>query len=158
MHGSNLSKRRSSATCSLHLSPLLAFSLWDMADLLDVEHILGEAPGGAYIYSNSKAYDEEQKVDLVRLWNWIEHFGMEPVGLEVAVRDWTGRVTEVDVVPGYHASGHANGPELLQIVKTVRPKVLIAIHTEQPRWWIEELAGTGIQVEIPTYAQPVYLR
>jgi ribonuclease J len=136
---------------------ILAFSLWDMADLLDVEHILGEAPGGAYIYSNSKAYDEEQMVDLVRLWNWIEHFGMEPVGLEVVARDRTGRVTEVDVVPGYHASGHANGLELLQLVKTVRPKVLIPIHTEQPQWWVEELAGTGIQVKMPIYARPIYL-
>ena len=136
---------------------ILAFSLWDMADLLDVEHILGEAPGGAYIYSNSKAYDEEQKVDLVRLWNWIRHFGMEPVGLEVVVRDRTGRVAEVDVVPGYHASGHANGPELLQLVKTALPKVLIPIHTEQPGWWVEELAGTGIQVKMPAYARPIYL-
>ncbi|MFQ6013958.1 MAG: MBL fold metallo-hydrolase RNA specificity domain-containing protein, partial [Anaerolineae bacterium] len=136
---------------------ILAFSLWDMADLLDVEHILGEAPGGAYIYSNSKAYDEEQKVDLVRLWNWTRHFGMEPVGLAVVARDRTGRVVEVDVVPGYHASGHANGPELLQLVKTVRPKVLIPIHTEQPQWWVEELAGTGIQVEMPVYARPIYL-
>lgn len=136
---------------------ILAFSLWDMADLLDVEHILGEAPGGVYIYSNSKAYDEEQKVDLVRLWNWTQHFGMKPVGLEVVARDRTGRVAEVDVVPDYHASGHANGPELLQLVKTVCPKVLIPIHTEQPQWWVEELAGTGIQVEIPVYARPIYL-
>ena len=135
---------------------VLAFSLWDMADLLDIEHILGATPGGVYIYSNSKAYDEEQKVDLVRLWNWIEHFGMEPVGLEVVGRDRTGLVSEVDVVPGYHASGHANGPELLQLVKTVHPKVLIPIHTEQPQWWAEELAGTEIQVEIPIYGRPIY--
>jgi len=136
---------------------ILAFSLWDMADLLDVEYILGEAPGGAYIYSNSKAYDEEQKIDLVRLWNWTRHFGMEPVGLQAVARDRTGRVTEVDVVSGYHASGHASGPELLQLVKSVRPTLLIPVHTDQPGLWLEELAGTGIQVEMPAYARPVYL-
>jgi ribonuclease J len=136
---------------------ILAFSLWDMADLLDIEHILGAMPGGTYVYSSSKAYDDEQKVDLVRLWNWIRHFGMEPVGLQVTARDRTGRVTEVDAVPGYHASGHANGPELLSFAKTVAPEVLIAVHTEQPQWWAEELAGTGIQVQIPSYAQPIYL-
>ena len=136
---------------------ILAFSLWDMADLLDIEHILGAMPGGTYVYSNSKAYDDEQKVDLVRLWNWIKHFGMEPVGLQVTSRDRTGRVTEVDVVPGYHASGHANGPELLSFAKTVAPAVLIAVHTERPQWWAEELAGTGIQVHIPSYAQPINL-
>ena len=94
---------------------------------------------------------------LVGLWNWIAHFGMEPVGLQVVRRDRTARVTEVDVVPGYHASGHANGPELLQFVKTVRPQMLVAVHTEEPQWWAEELAGTGIQVEIPAYAQPIHL-
>ncbi len=134
---------------------ILAFSLWDMADLLDVEHILGKAPGGVYIYSNSKAYDEEQKVDLVRLWNWIHHFEMEPVGLTVTARDRTGRVVEVDVVSGYHASGHASGPELLEFVKAVRPQVLIPVHTEEPGWWVDQLKGTGIPVLLPTYAQPL---
>jgi ribonuclease J len=136
---------------------ILALSLWDMADLLDIEHILGAVPGGTYVYSNSKAYDDEQKVDLVRLWNWIGHFGMTPVGLQAMSRDRTGRVTEVDVVPGYHASGHANGPELLQFVKTVRPHKLVAVHTEEPQWWAEQLAETGIRVELPIYAQPIHL-
>lgn len=132
---------------------ILAFSLWDMADLLDVEHILGTAPGGAYIYSNSKAYDEEQKVDLVRLWNWICHFDMEAVGLRVVARDRAGRVTGVDVVPGYHASGHASGPELLEFVRAVRPQALIPVHTEEPGWWVDRLAGTGISVLVPTYGR-----
>lgn len=108
-----------------------------------------------YVYSNSKAYDEEQKVDLVRLWNWIRHFGMEPVGLQPVARDATGRVTEVDVTPGYHASGHASGPELLRLVNEARPEILIPIHTEQPDWWVEQLKGTGIQVAIPNFARPI---
>ncbi|MGC8873492.1 MAG: MBL fold metallo-hydrolase [Chloroflexia bacterium] len=134
---------------------ILAFSLWDMADLLDIEYILGTAPGGTYIYSNSKAYDEEQKVDLVRLWNWIRHFGMVPVGLKVGVRDRAGRVAEVDVEGGYHASGHASGPELVEFVRTVRPQALIPVHTEEPEWWLDQLAGTGIPVLEPTYGQPL---
>ncbi len=134
---------------------ILAFSLWDMPDLLDIEHLMGEAPGGVYVYSNSKAYDEEQKVDLVRLWNWIRHFGMEPVGLQLVARDAAGRVTQVDVTPGYHASGHASGPELLRLVTEVRPEILIPIHTEHPTWWVEQLKGTGIQVAIPDFARPI---
>jgi len=134
---------------------ILAFSLWDMPDLLDIEHLMGEAPGGVYVYSNSKAYDEEQKVDLVRLWNWIRHFGIEPVGLQPVARDAAGRVTEVDVTPGYHASGHASGPELLRLVTEVRPEILIPIHTEHPTWWVEQLKGTGIQVAIPDFARPI---
>jgi len=53
--------------------------------------------------------------------------------LQAVFRFAFGRVAEVDVVPGYHASGHASGPGLLQLVKTVRPKVRIPIHTEQPQ-------------------------
>ncbi|MBC7228604.1 MAG: MBL fold metallo-hydrolase [Thermoflexales bacterium] len=131
---------------------ILACSLWDMADLLDLEYLLEKRPGGVYIYSNSKAYDEEQKIDLARLWNWIEHFGMRPVGLR---RD--SRTGEVDVEPGYHASGHASGPELIQFVREVRPRLLIPVHTECPQRWQEELEGTGIPVAIPSYAQPVQL-
>jgi len=134
---------------------ILAFSLWDMPDLLDIEYLMGETPGGVYVYSNSKAYDEEQKVDLVRLWNWIRHFGMEPVGLQPTARNAAGRVTEVDVTPGYHASGHASGPELLRLVKEARPEILIPIHTENPTWWVEGLKGTGIRVEIPDLARPI---
>ncbi len=136
---------------------ILAFSLWDLVDLLDVEHVLGKAPGGVYIYSNSKAYDEEQKVDLVRLWNWIHHFGMEPVGLRVTARDRARRVVGVDVVTGYHASGHASGSELAEFVKAVRPQVLIPVHTEEPGWWQEQLRATGIQVKIPEYGRPIAL-
>lgn len=131
---------------------ILAFSLWDMADLLDLEYLMRKSPmGGVYIYSNSKVYDEEQKVDLERLWNWLQRLGMKPVGLELS------RAGKVDVTPGYHASGHASGLDLIQFVKEVRPRVLIPIHTEKPDIWLEELRGTDTRVEIPSYARPIPL-
>ncbi len=114
---------------------ILACSLWDMADLLDLEYLLGSGPvDGTYIYSNSRAYDEEQKVDLAR-----------SVELDRALRDEAGGpaagrpVGEVGVVPGYHASGHAGGLDLVRFVKEVRPRLLIPVHTERPERWLEEL-------------------
>ncbi len=136
---------------------ILAFSLWDIADLLDIAHLLGRAPGGVYIYSNSQAYDEEQMVDLVRLWNWIGHLEMEPVGLQATGREAAGRVCQVGVVPGYHASGHADGSALLRFVRTAQPEVLIPIHTEEANWWVSQLAGSGIRVEVPQVGQPIPL-
>ncbi|MFZ5768633.1 MAG: MBL fold metallo-hydrolase [Bacillota bacterium] len=136
---------------------ILALSLWDVADLLDVEHLLGGVPGGVYIYSNSQAYDDEQRVDLVRLWNWIRRFGMEPVGLTLARRDRLGKPSRVETVPGYHASGHASGQELLEAVTAIRPKYLIPVHTERPRWWARSLTHTGIRVRIPAYGRPIPL-
>lgn len=58
------------------------------------------------MYSSSEAYDEEQKIDHLRLANWIEAFQMEHVGFEEK---------------GYHASGHITGPDLLKLVKAIRP-------------------------------------
>jgi ribonuclease J len=92
-------------------------------------------------------------VDLVRLWNWTEHLGLKLIGLEPAGRGARGEVTQVNPVPGFHASGHAGQEELVQFVRDVRPKVLIPIHTEAPRLWPELLHGM-IRDPHPVYATP----
>lgn len=128
---------------------LLAFSLTDMADMLDLDFLMGGQGGGVYVFSNSQAYDDEQKVDLVRLWNWAEHLGMEMVGLRPARWDEQGRVLEVETVAGYHASGHAGQEELVEFVLRARPRALIPIHTDVPERWHELLKGTDIEVRLP---------
>ena len=136
---------------------LLAFSLTDVADMLDLQLLLGSRPGGIYLFSNSQAYDEEQMVDLVRLWNWTTHLGLELVGLEPVAKGARGEVTQVTPVNGFHASGHAGQAELVQFVRDVRPKVLIPIHTEAPRMWPELLHGVDVQIRYPAYATPLML-
>jgi ribonuclease J len=136
---------------------LLAFSLTDVADMLDLQLLLGTRPGGIYLFSNSQAYDEEQMVDLVRLWNWTEHLGLKLIGLEPAGRGARGEVTQVNPVPGFHASGHAGQEELVQFVRDVRPKVLIPIHTEVPRLWPELLHGMDVEIRYPVYATSLNL-
>jgi len=135
---------------------LLAFSLTDVADLLDIEYLLKAKPGGVYIFSNSQAYDDEQMVDLVRLWNWCAHLGLTLEGLEPH-RDARGVVVEVTPVEGYHASGHAAAAELREFVRQVRPRRLIAIHTENADGWRALLHGTEIELVIPQYAEPIRL-
>ena len=55
---------------------ILCFSFWDTLDLVDI------APrGGTYIYSSSEVFDEEGAMDMRRLANWIDHFGMKGIGL-----------------------------------------------------------------------------
>jgi ribonuclease J len=136
---------------------LLAFSLTDVADLLDLQLLLGTRPGGVYLFSNSQAYDDEQMVDLVRLWNWTEHLGLRLVGLEPTVRGPRGEVTQVKPVPGFHASGHAGQEELVRLVRDVRPGLLIPIHTEAPGMWADLLRGVDVRIECPTYAVPIAL-
>lgn len=137
---------------------ILAFSVTDVADVLDIDYLRGgAAQGGAYIFSNSQAYDEEQRADLVRLWNWTQRLGLELVGLAPCRRDDRNRVTEVEPVPGYHASGHAAQPDMLEFVRRARPKTLIPIHTEAAPLWHELLRGSGIEVIEPRYAEPIGL-
>ena len=137
---------------------ILAFSLLDIADLLDLEYLQrrvpGGAPGGVYIFSNSPAYDDEQNVDLVRLWHWTQRLGLKLIGLR-PVAGPRGDVTRIESEPGYHASGHAGGDELVNFVKTARPQTLIPIHTNIPEKWNTLLAGTGIEVTLPEYGKPI---
>ncbi len=106
---------------------LLAFSFWDMKHLLDIE-----PAGGLYIYSSSEAHSEEQKIDMQRLFRWLNFFQLKAVGLAL---DAQGRS---QVVGGLHASGHASGADLLQIARTIRPKRLLPVHTKHPEFFERE--------------------
>ncbi len=136
---------------------ILAFSLLDIADLLDLDYLQRRAPGGIYIFSNSPAYDDEQNVDLVRLWHWTQRLGLKLIGLR-PVAGPRGEVARIESEPGYHASGHAGGDELVDFVKTARPQTLIPIHTSIPARWVELLKGTGIDVALPEYGKPIVIR
>src|SRR5207249_5018888 len=130
----------------------LAFSLTDMADLIDLEYLVGHEFGGVYIFSNSPAYDDEQRVDLLRLWNWTQHLGLTLIGLQPR-RNMIGQVMAMDVQPGFHASGHAGGGELKEFVRRISPRALIPIHTEAPQSWPQLLVGQSVRIASPRYAQ-----
>ena len=115
---------------------LLADSLWDLNDLPDLEGI----SGGVYLFSNSRAYDDEQAADLDRLRNWVRWLGLDLIG------DPDDKNS-----PCLHASGHACGTELAEFARAVNPGILIPIHTENPNWWKETLKGTKVEVRMPKY-------
>jgi ribonuclease J len=119
---------------------ILADSLWDLNDLPDLEGITG----GVYLFSNSRAYDDEQAADLDRLRNWVRWLGLDLVG------DPDDKNS-----PALHASGHASGDELAEFVRSVRPEILIPIHTEDPDWWKETLKGSGVEVRVPEYGRRI---
>jgi len=116
---------------------ILAFSFWDLKNLLDIE-----PKGGIYIYSSSEAYTEEQKIDMQRLWEWLKFFAMEVHGLRV------GDDGRPQFSGGLHASGHASPEDLLFIAREIRPRMLIPIHTEYPGFFLENLRGEAIEVRI----------
>jgi len=52
---------------------IVCYSFWDMPNLLDTE-----LDSGAYIYSTSEAFTEEQEIDTRRLLNWLKYFHLKP--------------------------------------------------------------------------------
>jgi len=126
---------------------ILCFSFWDINKLIDI----CPDEGGIYIYSSSEAFDEEQRIDVKRLKQWLAHFKLLPVGIPSAK---TGKVAAGE--QGLHSSGHASGPEILELVETINPGVVIPIHTEHPRFFASKL-GSARQVRIPRVGVPIKL-
>jgi ribonuclease J len=124
-------------------SYILCFSFFDVNELVSFHPKLVEQ-GAVYIYSSSEPHDEEQEIDFRRLHKWLDHFRVTKVGLpaEVEPRHW-----EIPAYAfGFHASGHATGPELLDMVQQICPRFVIPIHTEKPEYFEQNLQVPGMNV------------
>ncbi len=78
-----------------------------LAELIDLE----PPPGSPFIHSKSEAFDEEDISDRV-LQNWLDRFRL--------------------VRHQLHASGHMSEDEIAEMVRTIRPKIVVPVHTEHP--------------------------
>lgn len=120
---------------------ILSFSYWDMMHLLDV------APqGGAYLYSNSEAFTEEQRIDFERLHRWIQLFGMEPVGFSMKPHPYDVMRTTPVFHGGFHSTGHMSGQEVREWVLKIHPENLLPVHTEHRDLVAEAARGQEIHV------------
>jgi len=117
---------------------LLAFSFFDLVDLLDVD-----PQDGVYVYSSSEAYGEDSRVDFWRLWNWLRRLNMEPHGFRWEGTDERGRPA---FGGGFHASGHIHPDDLRDLIRSIRPRYVVPVHTENPAWFGENLRGEPTQV------------
>jgi ribonuclease J len=119
-------------------SYILCFSFWDVKNLLDIK-----TKGGIYVFSSSEAFTEEAEIDFVRLWNWLQFFKLKAIGFRVEISEGS---SQVEFDHGYHASGHASPKELLQIVEDIDPKIVIPIHTENPKFFKENAKGRDVRL------------
>jgi ribonuclease J len=94
----------------------------------------------------------EQEIDFRRLHNWLKHFEMRPFGLPVEER---GEWQIPDDQRGLHASGHACGTDLLDIVREINPEIIIPVHSEHPSFYAEHLQKYGIRVRLPDVGRPI---
>jgi ribonuclease J len=126
-------------------SYILCLSFWDINELIDIK----PGRGGLYIYSSSEAFNEEQRIDMRRLRQWIDHFGFLSAGVPDVE---TGKVVESE--RGVHSSGHASAAELMEIVEAINPRIVIPVHTEHPELFLAKV-GANRQVIIPRVGAPI---
>ena len=105
---------------------ILALSFWDILNLVDLE----VGADALYIRSSSEAHSEEQALDDRRLDNWLTLLGV------------TRRIQS-------HASGHAPQPDLVRMVQTLRPEVLVPVHTARPDLWDALVPEVRVVVPAP---------
>ena len=121
---------------------ILCFSFFDINELPS----LRPRSGSLYVFSSSEPHDEEQEIDFRRLHKWLEHFGIKGFGLPVEKNgDW--EIPEAE--RGLHASGHACGPDLLEVALGIKPEVLIPVHSEHPDFYIDHLSNMEVKVVLP---------
>jgi len=99
---------------------LLMLELSHFAELVD----LRPPKGSPFIHSMSEPFSEDDVDDHV-MHNWLKHFGL--------------------TFHQMHASGHASGPELIEIIRATGAKTVYPIHTIHP----EALETAGPSVHPP---------
>jgi ribonuclease J len=105
-----------------------------------------------YYSRSSEPHGEEQEMDFRRLHNWLEHFKISKYGIPVQVNGgW--EIPEGE--KGLHASGHACGPDLLNIVREIKPEKLIPVHSEHPEYYAQNLNDNAINVIFPEIGKPI---
>jgi len=95
-------------------------SYYNIGELIDIR----PENGSSFIHSLSEPFNEEMEGDFQRLHNWLKHFGLSFIQS--------------------HASGHATGDELRQLIDEIRAPRLFPIHTEHP----ELFKGMAKQTEM----------
>jgi len=104
---------------------VLQLTYWGFNNLLDIQ----PPPGSIYIRASTEPFNAEMELSEERLGNWLAHFG----------------INEPDGRPRYiHASGHASGPELLELTRAIDPGTVIPIHSESPEIYAKEIRRSRV--------------
>ena len=103
-------------------------------DFFELKELIDIKPSNSiYIKSVTEPFDEEMEFDERRVNNWLSHFNLLPVHK-------------------MHVSGHASGPELLDMIRDIQPEILYPVHTTfKERFKV--LEKEGIRVIYPKLSE-----
>jgi ribonuclease J len=122
---------------------ILCFSFFDLNELPSIF----PTEGSLYVYSSSEPHNEEQELDFRRLHQWLKRFQLRAFGLP---KERNGELEIPEEEKGLHASGHACGSDLLRVASEIQPEVLIPVHSEKPKFYVDNLSRSGINIILPT--------
>jgi ribonuclease J len=103
---------------------VVSMSFWEINQLTDIK-----PKNAVWIKSTCEPFDPEMEMDEERKQHWLDHFKIKKLSA--------------------HASGHASGGEIIDLIKTISPENVYPIHTEKPNLFKKLLKGTGIKVLEP---------
>ena len=86
---------------------MVVLNFWYFTTIIDLK-----PKNGVYIHSLSEPFNEEMEISYERMRNWLNHFNLNFLQS--------------------HCSGHINGEDLINLIKTIKPTNLFPIHTEHP--------------------------
>ncbi len=119
--------RRRQSDVFLHLEA------WNFPELVDIR----PDSGGTYIHAATEAFNEEGEREEALIRNWVEHVGFSYAQL--------------------HASGHAPGTEVGELVEGIAARKVVPVHTEHPALFREFDKQGRWTLELPAKGKPVAL-
>ncbi len=105
-------------------------------DFFELKELIDIKPShGLYIKSSTEPFDEQMEINEAKVLKWLELFNLTLLK------------------KGFHASGHANGVEILNMIRDINPEKVYPVHTvHKDKFKI--LEDDGIQIIYPTLAMP----
>ncbi len=104
---------------------------YNINDLLD----FGKMEKSVYIRAQSEPFNEEMELSENRLVNWLEKFSINKENEHNPYQ--------------IHASGHASGPEIVEMIKKIDPETVIPVHTRRSDIFKEYFSKKDMGVVIP---------
>jgi len=104
-------------------------------DFFELKELIDIKPAdGIYIKSSTEPFDEQMEINERKVREWLKLFNL-PLKNKC-----------------FHASGHANGKEILDMIREINPDKLYPIHTTHKNKFLK-LKDDGIDVVYPTLSK-----
>jgi mRNA degradation ribonuclease J1/J2 len=95
--------------------------------------------GSVFVRAQCEPFNPRMELSQKRMIRWLEHFNIN---------------AKNDYKPyQIHASGHASGPEIQDMINKIKPKLLVPVHTKNPKRFKNPAGGiyTPVKGEEKTF-------